>query len=221
MVRRGPHQVLRGIELALSAGEVVAVIGANGAGKSTLLNAIAGLLPLAAGAVEGGRVYLLPDEAQPCAELTVGEQLDFDVALTAARPERSSATLDRLGLRQLLKTRCGALSRGEARRVLLHAALVSDLPWLLLDEPLGTFDPLQLREVIAALREKAAQGAGVLVTCHQLSDAEKLADRLVVLHDGGVLAEGSLEQLRARVGAPGASLETVFVALLRSRLAAA
>lgn len=220
-VRRGPHRILEGIELELNAGEVVALIGANGAGKSTLLHAIAGLVPSQASRLERGRVYLLPDEAQPCAELTVAEQLAFSAALAGASPETSNAVATGLGLEPLLPVYCGALSRGEARRVLLHGAMVSQLPLLLLDEPLGTFDPLQLLDVLQALKDKARAGAGLLVTCHQLSDAEKLADRIVVLHEGRVLAHGTLPQLQAQARLQGASLEAVFLGLLKDRRAAA
>lgn len=220
-VRRGPHRVLEAIDLEVGAGEVVALIGANGAGKSTLLQAIAGLIPSHAERLERGGVYLLPDEAQPCAELTVAEQLAFSAALARAPQEQSQTIAARLGLGGLSSARCGSLSRGEARRVLLHGALVSALPLLLLDEPLGTFDPLQLLEVLEALKARARSGAGLLVTCHQLSDAEKLADRIVVLHEGRVLAQGTLAQLQAQARCEGASLEAVFLALLKDLRAAA
>jgi ABC-2 type transport system ATP-binding protein len=213
-VRRGAQDVLRGIDLEVRPAEAVALIGANGAGKSTLLHALAGLVTHG-GQVSKPPLFLLPDEARPCAELTVAEQLSFHARLAGAPTQRSVSVAERLGLNPLLGARCGALSRGEARRVLLHGALLSPRSLLLLDEPLGTFDPLQVLEVVAALRDKTAEGAGLLITCHQLSDAEKFASRIVVLHDGRVLAHGTLAELQHQAGAPGAPLETVFLSLLR------
>lgn len=213
-VRRGAREVLRGIDLEVRPAEAVALIGANGAGKSTLLRALAGLVRHE-GSVTRPPLFLLPDEAAPCAELTVAEQLAFHATLAGASAPASSAVAERLGLSSLLQARCGALSRGEARRVLLHGALLSPRAVLLLDEPLGTFDPLQVLEVVSALKDKASTGAGLLITCHQLSDAEKFASRIVVLHEGRVLAHGTLEELQQQAGVPGAPLESVFLALLR------
>jgi ABC-2 type transport system ATP-binding protein len=87
---------------------------------------------------------------------------------------------------------------------------------VVLDEPLGTFDPLQLIGVLDLLRERAVAGISLLLSVHQMSDAEKIASRVLILHEGHVLASGTLEELRARAGAPGASLEALFLALLRS-----
>jgi ABC-2 type transport system ATP-binding protein len=150
----------------------------------------------------------------------VSAHLEVGRRLADASPERSAALVRRLGLDALASARCATLSRGEARRVLLHAALCSTRPLCVMDEPLGTFDPLQLREIGALLREKAAQGTAVLLSVHQLADAQKVADRFVLLHDGRALAVGTLEALRTQVGLGQGSLEDVFLALLGGARAA-
>jgi ABC-2 type transport system ATP-binding protein len=102
----------------------------------------------------------------------------------------------------------------------LFAALLSGKPFLLLDEPTGVFDPLQLLDVVALLRECARRGTGLVVTVHQMSDAEALASRVLVLDEGRALACDTLDALRARAGLTSdASLQQVFLALLRKRRA--
>ena len=103
----------------------------------------------------------------------------------------------------------------------LFAALCTNRPVIVLDEPLGTFDPLQLLGVLDLLRERAAAGTSLLLSVHQMSDAEKIASRVLILDAGRALACGSLAELRARAGVPDASLEAAFLALLRRAHAAA
>jgi ABC-2 type transport system ATP-binding protein len=88
-----------------------------------------------------------------------------------------------------------------------------------LDEPLGTFDPLQLLDVIEVLRDRARAGVALLLSVHQLSDAEKIASRVVILDQGRVIAAGTISELRARVALPEASLEQIFLRLLEERRA--
>jgi ABC-2 type transport system ATP-binding protein len=114
--------------------------------------------------------------------------------------------------------RAGRLSRGEKRRVLLFTALCSSRPVIVLDEPLAAFDPLQLLDVLAVLRDRAAAGVTLLVSAHQMSDAEKIASRVLVLDAGTAIAYGSLAQLREQTGRTEGSLEDVVLELLRARV---
>jgi ABC-2 type transport system ATP-binding protein len=105
---------------------------------------------------------------------------------------------------------------------LLHGALSTTRPIVVLDEPLGTFDPLQLVDVLALLRERAASGTTLLLSVHQMSDAEKIASRVLILDAGRMLAIGTLDELRVRADMPAsASLEDVFLSLLRGAHVAA
>lgn len=231
VVDRGAARILDRVSLSVGSGEIVAVIGPNGAGKSTLLEAIVGSVPMASGSVtlDGRRLVSLTDraralvflagEGEPTAELRVGAVLDH----VAAQGENGAMVRElaaRLGLDGLRGARAGSLSRGERRRLLLFEALASDRPFLLLDEPTGVFDPLQLMDVVELLRAATNRGAGLLVTVHQMSDAEALGARLVLLNRGRVVAAGSLAELRARASlGDEASLHDVFVALLREEVA--
>jgi len=209
-VERGRRRVLDRVSLGLAPGEIVAVIGPNGAGKSSLLEAILGFLPVAAGRVtfEGralgdlasrARVFsFLPEEAEPPAEVRVSTLLAHAERFGRPPDGLAAALLERLGLGPLF------------------AALATGRPVLVLDEPLGVFDPLQLEDVLAVLRARARAGTALLLSVHQMSDAEKIASRVLVLDAGRMVAFGPLAELRARVGRADASLEDIFIALLRA-----
>jgi iron complex transport system ATP-binding protein len=226
-VVRSGARILDGVSLTVRQGEIVAVIGPNGAGKSTLLEAIIGASRLAGGQVlvdgrplrslsDRGRCFgYLAGEAEPPAEPRVAALID---AAARANGDRGwvSEVEGRLGLPPFRSAGAGTLSRGERRRLLLFEALASGKPFLLLDEPTGVFDPLQLIDVVALFQAAAARGTGLLVTVHQMSDAEALRARLVILNHGRVLAAGHLAELRAAAGLDEhASLEQVFLSLLQ------
>jgi ABC-type multidrug transport system ATPase subunit len=227
--QRARRTVLDAVSVSVAPGEILTVIGPNGAGKTSLLEAAIGALPLTAGEVRvagrplGGisdrarRLFYLAGEAEPPAEVPVRTLLAHALAAPGADRRLASGLTDRLGLRPLYDAPAGALSRGERRRILLFAALVSARPFLLLDEPTGVFDPLQLLDVMALFRECAGRGAGLMVTVHQMSDAEALASRILLLDDGRALACDTLDGLRTLAGLPGGSLQQVFLALLRAR----
>jgi ABC-type multidrug transport system ATPase subunit len=225
-VTRAGRRVLEDVSLTVNPGEILAVVGPNGAGKTTLLEAILGAVPAAGGASIQGKPFrgigdrarwlaYLAAEAEPPAEVRVGILLDEAGERRDANWTRSLEA--RLGLLGLRAAAVGALSRGERRRVLLFEALASGKPFLLLDEPTGVFDPMQLLDVIELLRETAERKTGLLVTVHQMSDAEALASRILVLNAGRAIATGTMVELRALVAvSPTAPLTEVFLALLRA-----
>jgi len=226
---RGGRRVLAGVSFALASGEVVAIVGPNGAGKSSLLEAVLGLLPLTAGHVTfagrpmghlraRSRVFsYMPDAAEPPPEVRVDALLAHAVRFGRPPARLADDLAERLGVRRLASDRAGRLSRGQKQRLSLFAALCTSRPVLVLDEPLAAFDPLQLLDVMPVLRDRAAAGAAVLLSVHQMTDAEKLASRVLVLDAGVVVAFGTLRDLRAQVGRYTASLEDVVLGLLRTR----
>jgi len=226
VVRRAGRRVLSGVSFTVAAGERWAVIGPNGAGKTSLLEVVVGQVPVGAGTLLGKGAPLrgLAERARtlawvaadslPTPEARVELLLHEAARHGRADEARRAELVRRLGLGRLLGVRAGELSRGEQRRLALAEALLLGRSLVVLDEPLGAFDPLQLREVIAVLHDEAARGVGLLVSVHQLGDAEKLADHVLLLHEGRVLASGELSALAARAGRPRGSLEEVFLALL-------
>ena len=225
-LRAGGSTIVDRVSFDVAAGEIVAVIGPNGAGKTTLLEGIVGLRPSDGHVRVGGRLLrsfadraasfaFAPDDATPPPEALVATLVEH---ARAHRPRRQ-ATLDALSrdlhLDPLCPRSAGVISRGERKRVALYLALAADRPVVVLDEPFGAFDPLQLRDVLDVVRSIAGAGAAVLVSIHQLLDAERIADRVLLVSDGRRLAFGTVDAIHAQAGSAG-SLEDAFVALLSS-----
>ncbi len=209
--------VLRGIDLEAAAGEWVAVIGPNGAGKSTLLRVIAGTVA-GGGEVEiGGRPAAAMSRRQRARSVAVVPQhpnippgmavldyvllgrtpyLPFWAGESAADVARSQAVLERLEIGDMAARRLDHLSGGELQRAVLARALVQDAAVLLLDEPTTALDighQQQVLELVDELRRE--RGLVVLSAIHDLTLAAQYADRLVLLHDGVVVAQGSPEEV--------------------------
>jgi ABC-2 type transport system ATP-binding protein len=229
--RYGPSTVLEDAGFTIHEGEVLGLIGPNGAGKTTLFECLAGLLPTDGGSVEfrgaplpasrrKQALFYLPDGIRPWADQPVHWVLAFFAALHGRSPGEGAAlvaaiTRD-LQLERLLKSRIGSLSKGEAKRVLLALGLLTPQPLLLLDEPFDGLDFRQTRDVMALLRTVPARGRTLFVSIHQLVDAARMCDRLVLLSRGRVVGVGTLQELRRLAGladAPNAGLEEVFLAL--------
>lgn len=222
--RFGPTWALRGASFSIRDGEVLGLVGPNGSGKTTLLECLSGLLP-----ADGGRVvrdghplapserreslFYMPDGILPWPDQSVAWTLDFSAALQGASREDVAEITRAFELAPLAPRRVGTLSKGQRKRVLIALALLTPQPLLLLDEPFDGLDLRQIREVSPLLRRVAAAGRALLLSIHQLHDAARVCDRLVLLSDGRVVGEGTLDELRARTGRPGADVEEVFLAL--------
>jgi iron complex transport system ATP-binding protein len=210
-VRRGGRVVLAGIDLTLRPREVSVIIGPNGAGKSTLIAALAGLLsPTTGEALLDGtplpgldrrararRIALLPqhtDIAWPITARSLVElgRIPHQGAFGLRDVDRASVdrALDAAGVQPLADRPVGDLSGGERARVLIARALAGDADWLLADEPLTGLDPGHALDALDLFRREARRGAGVLLTLHDLDLAARIADRIVVLSDGRIQADG-------------------------------
>jgi ABC-type multidrug transport system ATPase subunit len=222
--RFGPRHVLEGVSFTAREREVLGLIGPNGAGKTTLFECIAGLMPSDAGVVRhDGRVlpaprraealFYLPDGINPWAQQTVRWALGFFETLYAQAGAAVSALIEPLRLGSLLGARVGSLSKGERKRFLLALGLLTPHPLLMLDEPFDGLDLRQTRDVMSLLRENAAGGRTLMLSIHQLVDAGRVCDRLVLLSAGKVVGEGSLDELRERAGLREGGLEEIFLAL--------
>jgi ABC-2 type transport system ATP-binding protein len=211
----GGRTVLSEVAFAAAVGEIVAIVGPNGAGKTTLLECIAGLRP-ARGEVrfDGTPLRTFADRARVLSympdELVLPNEMSVALALGIA-PQSPFAS--RLEIASLLGARGSQLSRGEQKRCQLCALFDIARPVILLDEPLGAFDPRQLRTLLPVLREIAKQHA-VVLTVHQMRTAELVADRIVMLAGGQIIASGTVAELRQRAGLADAPFDDVFLALL-------
>jgi ABC-2 type transport system ATP-binding protein len=230
------RRAVDGLSIEVRPGEIYALLGPNGAGKTTALRMVAGLLQPDAGEVRifgvdavadpqaAKRITAwLPDEPLIYERLTPWEYLEFIAGLwdmPAAHAEaRAEGLLRRLNLWDERTKRCGGFSRGMKQKAALAAALLHEPKLLLLDEPLTGLDALMAREVKDILRELALSGASLVLTTHIMEVAERMADRIGIIHRGRLLAEGSFEELRARCRR-GATLEEVFLELTRGAEAA-
>ena len=119
----------------------------------------------------------------------------------------------RLKLQNVLNRRIGELSRGYRRRLLLALALLTPKPILLLDEPFDGLDPRQTVEVAGLLREESASGRTIVLSIHQLADATRICSRYLLLVEGKVVGNGTMEELRTQAGVESTTLEAIFFAL--------
>ncbi|MFT3736637.1 MAG: ABC transporter ATP-binding protein [Rhodocyclaceae bacterium] len=209
--RRRP--VLKGLDLAtITPGSVVALLGANAAGKLTLLRTLAGQLPASAGSLHLGEhnlakldahtrrslVAYLPQSLPAASALFAWEAVS--TACNAAHPGKSApareamteAVFQRMGIEALALRRMGELSGGQRQMLGLAQALVRQTPLLLLDEPTSALDPRWQLEVLNVIREDAlAREAIILIVVHDLNLAARFCDRVVVLDEGRVIADGA------------------------------
>ncbi len=203
-VGRGGRPVLSGIDLSVTAGERIALVGGNGTGKTTLLRAMCGLDAPLAGAISwsGGPLPRGPARARTLGVLFQGEGaapfsvrelvtlgLGLDGPPAASARRQVEAALLAGGLGALADRACTALSGGESQRALLARALVAEPPLLLLDEPTNHLDPARRARLLAALDANRGRVAVVLAT-HDL-DCAASCDRVLVLGQGRVLAAGA------------------------------
>jgi ABC-2 type transport system ATP-binding protein len=222
----GAREALRGVDFAAEAGELVAVIGPNGAGKTTLLSILAGTLKPDAGTVDSpnGDVGWVPQQAALYRRLTVEENLLLFARLEKhAEPRRAvEEMLELTGLGERRGELVAKLSGGNQQRVNIAIGLMAEPAVLLLDEPSVGLDPRQrarLWEFVAGL---AGRGTSVVFSTHDIQEAERYGQRLLVLADGESLFDGSSGELREAVKgeapeAAGSDFETAFVAFLQHR----
>jgi len=205
-----------GLDLAVHTGEFYALLGPNGAGKTTTLRMIAGLLRPDAGLIRIAGIDALADsvaakrltawisdEPMTYDKLTPEEYLEFVAGLCAVEPKlaeaRARELLDWLGLAPHARERCETFSKGMRQKVALAGALVHDPLLIILDEPLTGLDAGSARQVKNVLRERARAGGTILMTTHILEVAERMADRIGVIAQGKLIAEGTLDDLRRHV----------------------
>ncbi len=239
--RLGKAVVLDGVDLSVAAGEVVALCGPNGAGKSSVIRVAVGLLDTTGGQVRLGgtqiadlshrqkaeRAAYLPQERRIAWNLPAVEVAALGAPFLSGGEAlaRAVAALDEVGAGHLADRGVAEMSGGERARVLLARALVVDAPLLLADEPIAGLDPDAQRLVLERLRARADGGAGVLVSLHDLTLAATMADRVVVLDQGRVVAEAAPIQalspavLREVFGLDGGWIEGPNGPLLAARRA--
>ncbi|MET9302640.1 ABC transporter ATP-binding protein [Micromonospora aurantiaca] len=214
--RYGDVLALDRVDLTVRAGELVGLLGPNGAGKSTLINLLVGLRRPTAGRVElcGGdprdpasrrQLGVTPQETGLPGTLRVGEVVDF-VSAHFPDPVPRGELLDRFGLADQVRRQTGGLSGGQRRRLAVALAFVGRPRLVVLDEPTTGLDVEARHALWDAIRGFHADGGTVLLSSHYLEEVEALAQRVVVIGHGRVLADDSVAAIRGIVGVRRVSL---------------
>ncbi|EHN09652.1 ABC transporter related protein [Patulibacter medicamentivorans] len=211
LVRRyGSRTALHGVTVAADAGEVVAILGPNGAGKTTLLSLLAGLQDPDAGSVgrPAREIGWVPQQPAVYRRLSVRQNLELFARLDDVpdAPARVTRMLEQAGLADRAGDLVGSLSGGGQQRVNVAVGLLADPPVVLLDEPSASLDPRQRERMWRFLTGLAADGRAVVFSTHDVAEAERYADRVVVLVDGRIAFDGP----------PAALAETADGDLLRA-----
>jgi len=226
----GAKVAVDNLSLTVRAGELYALLGPNGAGKTTTLRMVAGLLKPNSGEIgvfghdvlgdpaAAKRVIAwAPDEPMLYDRLTPLEYLEFVAGLWGVEPAvampKAEELLRWLGLWDNRGERCEGFSRGMKQKTALAGALIHDPQLLILDEPLTGLDAAVARQVKDLLQARVKAGATVILTTHILEVAERMADRIGIIQHGRLVADGTLDELRARSGERQATLEDLFLEL--------
>ncbi len=229
----GPLVAVDDVSFAVKRGTLVGLLGPNGAGKTTTVSMIAGLVTPDKGDVlvdgarlsgdtdpKKGRIGLVPQDLALYDELSARANLRFFGALYslsgAALDKAIKAAMDLVGLSDRLNDRVATYSGGMKRRLNLAAGLLHDPDVLLLDEPTVGVDPQSRNAIFDNLETLKGRGKALIYTTHYMEEVERLADRIVVMDHGKVIAEDTLDGLQGRVAGVGggkATLESVFLTL--------
>jgi sodium transport system ATP-binding protein len=225
----GKNRVLRGISLEAHAGEIFGLLGPNGAGKTTTLRVICTLLAPDAGTVEvlgfdtrtepqevRRRVGVVTAEIGVYPRLSARENITYFAQLSGLvdgdLDQKVRGVIDRLDMVPFADERAESLSSGQKQKVAIARAVVHDPPVLMFDEPTSNLDVLASREIREFMVESKQRGKCVIFSTHVLHDAERLCDRVTIIHQGRVVASGPTGEVRGAY----TDLEDAFLALIEA-----
>ncbi len=229
--RYGDVRAVDGLSLTVERGETYGFLGPNGAGKSTTIGLVLDYLRPTSGTVRvfgrdpqtdavevRDRVGVLPDRFGLYEDRSACQHVAF-VAETKRTNDDPETLLERVGLGDAVDDDAGDFSSGMEQRLALAMALVGEPDLLVLDEPFSGLDPHGVRRVRDIVHEENERGATVFFSSHVLGQVELVCDRIGVLHEGRLVAEGTLDELRDRATLPDdATIEDVFVELTDARI---
>lgn len=225
----GTLEAVRDLSFSVRAGEVLGLVGPNGAGKTTTLRSIVGIVRPTHGTIRvGGHdverapvaakrlLAFMPDEPHLFDYLTVQEHLRFTARLyqVADVERRLPALLRELELAEKADTLPGELSRGMKQKLVIACGLLHDPQALLFDEPLTGLDPAGIRRMKQTIRDRAQQGAAIVLSSHLLHLVEEICTRVLIMKRGRRVALGTIDEiLSERPDLRGRSLEDIFLTL--------
>jgi ABC-2 type transport system ATP-binding protein len=203
-------RAVRGIDLSIDRGEIVALLGANGAGKTTTLDMVLGLTPPTSGevrvfggmaeqAVANGRISAVLQTGGLLRDLKVGETVKL-IASTYRHHLDVDEVMRRTGLERLANRMVSKCSGGEQQRLRFALSLLSEPELLILDEPTAGMDVNARREFWGTMRKEALEGRTIIFATHYLQEADEFAQRIVMMAGGEIVADGSVSEIRALAG---------------------
>jgi ABC-2 type transport system ATP-binding protein len=231
--RFGPFTAVKGVSFSVNPGETVGLLGVNGAGKTTLMNMILGLITPSEGSIHAfgldlarhrievlKRTNFCTTYATLPGNLKVRHNLEIFARLyQVPEPKKKvAALLELLEIAPLANKPTGQLSAGESTRVNLAKALLNDPDLLLLDEPTASLDPDiadKVRKLVRRIQHE--RHPAILYTSHNMRDIEEVCDRILFLHEGSILAQGTAAEITSRFA--GKDLDEVFIKIARSEIA--
>lgn len=227
------NPVLKNVNFEIKDGELVGLIGLNGAGKSTTIQEIMGLLTPYSGTIEldgltlqqdlsayRGKIGFVPETPSLYEELTLREHIEV-TALAYGIPvneamKRAAQLLETFRLSDKLDWFPVNFSKGMKQKVMIICAFLVEPSLYIIDEPFMGLDPLAIQDLIDLMVKMKASGSSILMSTHILSTAEKFCDQFIVLHEGSVLAAGTLADLRRKFNLPNASLDEIYLSLTQN-----
>jgi len=227
--KRGAIRAVAKLSFYCNPGEVYGLLGANGAGKTTALRMLATILSPTSGTarVSGFDIRKDPEKVRQSlgflstatalyGRLTAGEMVEYFGSLygldRSSIRRRTMTLFDRLDMNGFRDRRCEELSTGMKQRVSIARTLVHDPPVMIFDEPTSGLDVISARTIVAFIRDCRENGKTVVFSTHVMSEAEKLCDRIGIIHNGELLAEGTLKELHIRYGQ--GDLEDIFMRVI-------
>ncbi len=227
--RGAPVEAVRGATFEVRDGEVFGLLGPNGAGKTTLLRMLATIITPTSGVCRVNdiradeapeeirrRVGFLSGNTKLYGRLTAREVLRYFGRLhglsDARIAERTVSLTDMMQMAEFLDRRCDTLSTGQIQRVSIARCLLHEPPILILDEPTAGLDIVSSRAILEFILTAKASGAGIVFSTHYMTEAERLCDRIALIHRGDLLAVGTKQELYARTGTD--NLQEAFFTLM-------
>ena len=229
------RNVLEDVTFSVNKGEIVALIGLNGAGKSTTIKHIIGLMEPKKGSIKINGVTIkenrdgyrsqfafIPESPILYDELTLEEHLKLTAMAYGLEEreyeERIPHLLKEFRMEKRMKWFPSHFSKGMKQKVMIMSAFLIKPDLFIIDEPFVGLDPLAINSLLSLMAERKKAGAGILMSTHILATAEKYCDRFVILHNGKVKAQGTLEELREAFQLKGASLDEIYMELTKGEI---
>lgn len=206
--------VLKNIHFSVDSGELVGLIGPNGAGKSSTIKSILGIMKNVKGDCQASNYAYIPERPILYEKLTLWEHIEF-LLTTMGTDERlymdlANALLERFQLSQFIHRYPESFSKGMQQKVMLVLAFLRQPDLYIVDEPFMGLDPRAMKRLLQSLQSEKERGAGILMSTHILDTAEKICDRFILISNGRLIVQGTLDEIRERSGIRGGSLLDCF-----------